>query len=134
MGGILLLTSSQKQHERLFRRRKPHLINFFHADVVKKTAGKIPRHEGLLKKKTALKPTTPSNVTFHYLVYALLHAVSVQLLADVTRVWWGKVPQVTVLKILQTSGNSTRPISARWSPSIPTCRGGTSRWRCSGTR
>ncbi|MCJ8731044.1 hypothetical protein PDJAM_G00191350 [Pangasius djambal] len=34
-------------------------------DVVKKTAGKIPRHEGLMKKKAALRPTTPNFRKLH---------------------------------------------------------------------
>lgn len=38
--------------------------------VVKTTAGKIPRHKGLMKKKAALRPTTPSNIAFYYLHYS----------------------------------------------------------------
>ncbi|KAB5582156.1 hypothetical protein PHYPO_G00183940 [Pangasianodon hypophthalmus] len=34
-------------------------------DVVKKTGGKIPRHEGLMKKKAALRPTTPNFKKLH---------------------------------------------------------------------
>lgn len=44
-----------------------YLFIYFYTGMLKKTAGKIPRYEGLMKKKAALRPTTPSNTAFHYL-------------------------------------------------------------------
>lgn len=66
-------------------------VFLLHTDVVK-TAGKIPRHEGLMKKKAALKPTTPSNITSHY-----LHSLYI-----IYTFWW--FPCVRWEKVLQVTG------------------------------